>query len=103
VAAVLEFVHMTVKAGSEDEFVRLRADVEDVLAGEDGFISAELVRLEDGTWLDLIHWASDADAKASARRFPTLVDVQPWLQLIEKVVVMAHGEVISSHRRVLGA
>jgi len=43
-----------------------------------GFVSAELVRLEDGTWLDLVHWATDEDAKAAAALFPSLTQVGRW-------------------------
>jgi Antibiotic biosynthesis monooxygenase len=89
----LEFVHLTVKAGQEEEFVLRRADVEAVLASMPGFLDAELVRLEDGTWLDLVHWASLEQAKAAAEQFPALTEVHPWAALMDEVKVMTHGEI----------
>jgi hypothetical protein len=92
-SVVLEFVHMTIKDGKEEEFVRRRPEVERMLAGTAGFVDAELVRLEDGTWLDLVHWTGLTEAKAAAERLPTLPEVQAWLALIDQVVVMTHGKV----------
>lgn len=92
-APTLEFVHLTVKEGAEKEFVRLRSEVEQALAGLPGFLDAELVRLDDGSWLDLVHWDSHAAATAAAEKVMQLAEVAPWLQLIEEVKVMTHGEV----------
>lgn len=33
--------------------------------------------MEDGTWLDLAHWATAEDAKAAAEAFPTTTQVHP--------------------------
>jgi len=92
-ATTLEFVQLTVKQGAEQEFVQLRPVVERALATMPGFRDAELVRLEDGSWLDLVHWDSRDAATAAAQKIAQLPEVAPWLQLIEQVTVMTHGEV----------
>lgn len=94
--AALEFVHLKVKDGAEEEFVTRRGDVEAVLAGMPGFLSAELVRLEDGSWLDLVHWSTAEDAKLAAAVFPTLTQVRPWADLMAEVTVMTHGQVTNA-------
>ncbi len=97
-STALEFVHLTVKEGHEQEFVDRRVDVEQALAGLPGFVAAELVRLDDGTWLDLVHWATAEDAKAAAALFPTLTAVHPWANLIAEVKVMTHGTALRDTR-----
>ncbi len=96
VGAVLEYVHLRVKEGAQEEFVARRGDVEVVLGGMTGFLAAELVRLEDGTWLDLVHWATSEDAKAAAALFPSLTQAHPWANLIAEVKVVTHGQVTNA-------
>jgi hypothetical protein len=92
-AATLEYVHLTVKNGAEEEFLRLRPAVEQALAGMPGFRDAELVRLDDGSWLDLVHWDSHQAALAAAEKVMQMAEVAPWMQLIDEVKVMTHGQV----------
>jgi hypothetical protein len=62
-----EVVHSRVRAGAEEKMLALRPRfVAAMRAAVPGLLDARLVRLKDGTWLDIVRWDSRASAEAGA-------------------------------------
>jgi heme-degrading monooxygenase HmoA len=65
-----EIVHAKVRDGAEDEMLRrrpvLEAGVKEKLPG---LLEILLVRLDDGTYLDVLRWESRAAADAAIEKF----------------------------------
>ena len=58
-----QVVHARVKDGHQDAMLELRPRfVRAMQAAFPGLLDAHLVRLQDGTWLDIVSWASPQDA-----------------------------------------
>ena len=63
---IIELAQFTLADGkTEQELVLASATFQrDFLNGQDGFLSRDLVRRSDGTYLDIIHWESREKADA---------------------------------------
>jgi Antibiotic biosynthesis monooxygenase len=91
----VEVVHFTVRPGEEAEFIAKRdsvvAHVFPILAG---FRSAELTKLGDGTWLDVVHWESLEAAEAAGAVFMSNEVAGDWASHIDEMRMMSHGQVM---------
>jgi len=61
-----------------------------------GFVSAQLARLEDGTWLDLVTWESRAAAEAGIAAEPSIPEFVEFVQHVGDIVWSATAEVVSA-------
>ncbi|WMW21624.1 hypothetical protein RE476_09530 [Methanolobus mangrovi] len=76
---------------SENEFLAASNIMMKELGSIDGFIDRELLKKDDGSWMDLLHWKSmDAATKAvkNALRLPLCLE---YFKLIdESSIVLSH-------------
>jgi heme-degrading monooxygenase HmoA len=65
-----DVVHAKVRDGAEEEMLRRRPALEaGVREKLPGLIDIRLIRLDDGTYLDLLRWESRAAADAAIEKF----------------------------------
>jgi heme-degrading monooxygenase HmoA len=65
-----EIVHVRARAGIEEEMIRRRPALESAVRDAlPGLIDIRLIRLDDGTYLDVLRWESRAAADAAAERY----------------------------------
>lgn len=67
---IVELAPIKLAAGKseQDLLAASAAFQEDFLTGQPGFVRRELARKSDGTYLDIVHWRSEADAHAVMAR-----------------------------------
>ena len=89
---VYEVVRSRVRAGREDEMLRLRGPmIEAVRSRFPDLIDAHLVRLDDGTWLDIVRWRSREGAERAAAAFGEIPEARAMGELVEEVLSFEHG------------
>lgn len=88
----VEIVQFRLKPGTdEDTFLAAAADTQAAIARLPGFLTRELLKGEDGLWVDVVHWRSKAEALAAAEAFATLPEVAPFGAMIdEAAMTMLH-------------
>jgi hypothetical protein len=60
----------------------------------EGFEVLHLVRLDERTWLDVVRWASRAQADQAAATIGEVPECRAAFAYIKEVVAMEHGEVL---------
>lgn len=91
-AVVYELVRSRVRTGAEDEMLQLRPRM--IAAVRERFpelIDARLVRLDDGSWLDLVEWTSREAAERAAASMAEIPEAAAMAELIEEIVSFEHG------------
>lgn len=90
-----EIVTFRAADGITDEDLRTRAaDVQTWVAQQPGYRSRTLLRTGDGEYVDLVQWASLADAQAAAKLIGTAKAAGAFMQAINgPSVVMRHAAV----------
>ncbi len=89
---VYEIARSRLRPGAEGRMLELRpAMIEAVRARFPELIDARLVRLDDGTWLDVVRWRSREAADAAAAAFGEIPEAREMGELIEEVVAFEHG------------
>jgi len=64
----MELVTFAIFEDAEPGFLAANAAVNDWLRRQPGFLSRQLVRKDDGGWIDLVIWTNEAAAKSAASR-----------------------------------
>ena len=96
-AETLEIVTFRLKPGTEAGFVANNGIMTDWLARQPGFLSRQLGRREDGTWVDIVRWQSMEQARAAADRIMAEIGGSDAVQAIDLASVdMSHAEVALS-------
>ncbi|MDQ3640619.1 MAG: hypothetical protein M3450_03840 [Actinomycetota bacterium] len=54
-------------------------------------IDARLVRLDDGSWLDLVEWSSREAAERAAASMSEIPEAAAMAELIQEIVSFEHG------------
>ncbi len=91
-AAVYELVRSRIRTGAEDEMLRLRPRM--IAAVRERFpelIDARLIRLDDGSWLDLVEWSSREAAERAAASMSEIPEAAAMADLIDEIVSFEHG------------
>ena len=90
----IELVQFRLKSGVDEEaFLAAVADTQKAITRLPGFLSRELLRSDDGLWVDLVHWRSEADALAAAEAFGTMPEVATFAGMIDATqMTMMHLE-----------
>lgn len=91
-AVVYELVRSRIRTGAEDEMLRLRPQM--IAAVRERYpelINARLVRLDDGSWLDLVEWSSREAAERAAASMPEIPEAAAMADLIDEIVSFEHG------------
>ena len=89
---VYEVVRSRVRAGCEQEMLALRPEM--VAAVRKRFpdlLEARLVRMDDGTWLDIVRWRSREAAEQAAAAFAEVPEARQMAALVEEVLAFDHG------------
>ena len=74
-------------------FLAATAKVNEWVKVQPGFLKRELSQLEDGSWLDIIHWTSAAEAMQASERFMTEPGNCECMSMMDPDSIrMSHGE-----------
>ena len=89
-----EVVHARVRDGVEDEMVSRRPALEAAVRERlPGLLDIRLVRLDDGTYLDVLRWESRAAADAAIERFAEVPEAGEIHAFVEEILAHHRGEV----------
>ncbi len=93
---VLEVVTFRLVAGpTQDQFLAAAHATDSPLRRQPGFLSRRLTLAEDGTWTDLVTWASLPQAKAAATAMMAEPAFQPFMAMIDMdTVQMRHDSIL---------
>jgi hypothetical protein len=93
---VVEVVTFRLLPGvAEADFLTAAAGTEAPLRATPGFVARRLVRAEDGSWTDLVEWASLAQAHAAAQMVMADPAFAPFMATIDGAsVVMRHDRIL---------
>lgn len=87
-----EVVRSRVRAGCEEEVLALRpAMIGAVRERFPDLLDARLVRMDDGTWLDIVRWRTRAAAEQAAGAFAEVPEARRMSELVEQVLSFEHG------------
>jgi hypothetical protein len=80
------------KAARTEELLAARPGMlADFTADRQGFLSARLVQLADGEWLDVVEWATTQDYAASRAKGPNLPGIARFFAAIDSLVSAEEG------------
>jgi quinol monooxygenase YgiN len=86
-ATIVELIRFKVAPENTEAMLAARpAMVADFRADREGFVSATLVRLPGGEWLDIVHWRSREDFAASRAKGADLPGVAAFLATLGDLV-----------------
>lgn len=90
----VEIVQFRLRPGvDEHTFLAAAADTQAAIARLPGFLTRELLKGDDGLWIDVVHWRSKAEALAAAEAFASMPEVAPFgAMLDETTMAMLHLE-----------
>lgn len=91
----MELARFTVDPADVDAMLAARPAMLDALRERfPGFRSLRLVRLDERTWLDVVVWASRADADDAAAKVGDVPECRAAFAFIKEVVSMEHAEIV---------
>lgn len=91
-AVVYEVVHSRVRPEAEEAMLAVRpAMIDAVRARFPGMLDAQLVHLDDGSWLDIVTWSSREEAERAATGFSAIPEAAAMSGLLEEVLSFWHG------------
>jgi hypothetical protein len=91
-SAVYEVVHSRVRTDVEDEMLALRPTMIDAVRSRcPGMLDAQLVHLDDGTWLDIVTWSSREAAQRATEQFGSIPEAVAMSRLVDEVLSFRHG------------
>ena len=89
---VYEIVRSRVRTGRDEDMLALRpAMIAAVRRRHPELVDARLVKLDDGTWLDIVRWRSREAAERAASEFGDIPEARAMGELIEEVLSFEHG------------
>ena len=93
VGVVYEVVHSRIRDGAEADMLALRpAMIKAVRDRCPGMLDAQLVHLDDDTWLDIVTWDSREAAERASAQFPAIPEAGAMASLLEEIMSFWHGE-----------
>ena len=91
-AGFFEVVHSRLQAGAEDAMLALRpAFVAAMRSAAPGLLAAQLVRLDDGTWLDIVEWESREAAEAGIAAHHSVPEAAEMGRHVSEILAMHQG------------
>jgi heme-degrading monooxygenase HmoA len=91
-----DIVHAKVREGAEDEMVRRRPALEArVRAKLPGLLDIRLVRLDDGTYIDVLRWESREAADAAIEKFADVPEAGEIHDFLPEGLAHHRGEAIA--------
>jgi hypothetical protein len=91
----LEIVRLRVLPENAEAFAAARGPMLAELSARPGFVRADLARLADDEWLDLVAWRSPEDFAESRRRGADGPGVAAFFGLIDGLVADESGELVA--------
>ena len=89
---IYEVVRSRVEPANEAAMLELRpAMVAAVRRRFPALLDARLVRMDDGTWLDVVRWSSREAADAAATQFAEIPEAREMSALVAEVLSFEHG------------
>lgn len=92
-AGFYEVVHSRVSPGAEDAMLALRPRfIAAMRRAVPGLLDARLVRLDDGSWLDIVRWESRAAAEAGAAVHQQVPEAAEMAGHLTEILALWQGE-----------
>jgi hypothetical protein len=89
---IYEVVRSRVEPANEAAMLELRpAMVAAVRRRFPALLDARLVRMDDGTWLDVVRWSSREAADEAAAEFAEIPEAREMSALVAEVLSFEHG------------
>ncbi|OUR94082.1 hypothetical protein A9Q81_14915, partial [Gammaproteobacteria bacterium 42_54_T18] len=97
-SATIEMVSFKLNDGvSPAVFIKASEELDNWVGQQSGFEYRALAQQEDGTWVDIVFWQSQAHAQQAGDAFMTAKESQNMMACIDKnSVVMQHMPVMAS-------
>ncbi|MFC5265009.1 hypothetical protein ACFPJ1_23085 [Kribbella qitaiheensis] len=90
--STIELTRFKVAAEKTGELLASRPGMlKDFEADRTGFVRAQLVRLPDGEWLDIVEWATPEDFAASREKGGNLPGIARFFAAIDALVTAEEG------------
>lgn len=90
----IELVTFRTPSMGSDDFLAANDVINTWLSRQPGFIARHLGARDDGTWVDVVLWKSDAEAKAAADRLPRELGMSEAMAAIDPAsIAMSHAAV----------
>jgi heme-degrading monooxygenase HmoA len=88
----LELVQFRLKPGvSEAAFLEAVFQTQAAIARLPGFLRREVLKNDEGLWVDVVHWQSKAEALAAAEAFAAMPEVAVFAGMIDETqMTMLH-------------
>jgi quinol monooxygenase YgiN len=91
--STIELTRFRVRPDQEHALLSAREQMlADFRADRSGFLHAQLVRLADHQWLDIVAWQSPEDFEASRAKGANLPGITAFFAAIDELVSMEEGE-----------
>jgi heme-degrading monooxygenase HmoA len=88
-----EIVHARVRDGAEEEMLSRRPALEAAVRERvPGLLDIRLVRLDDGTYLDVLRWESRAAADAATEQYAAIPEAGEIHGFVQEVLAHHRGE-----------
>lgn len=80
---------------TKDAFLAASEAVSAWVERQPGFQYRSLSQKDDGSWIDIVYWASRADAEAANASFKQELGTSDFVKLIDnRTVIMEHSEAV---------
>jgi heme-degrading monooxygenase HmoA len=90
--STIELTRFKVSEDKTDELLAARPGMlADFAADRTGFVGAQLVRLPDGEWLDIVEWETPEDFAASREKGGNLTGIARFFAAIDSLVTAEEG------------
>lgn len=94
--ATIELTRFRVMPSRTSEFLAARPRMlTDFRADRSGFLQAQLIRLPDDQWLDIVTWRSREDFAESRRKGPNLPGIKAFFDTIDQLVSNEQGTLMT--------
>ena len=93
--ATFELARYTIDPARADELVdRWQEAVAAIRSRFPGLVEANLVRIDDATWMDIWRWETHREALAAAEAAPHIPEAAAMFELIVAPPSMEHGDIV---------
>ena len=92
---VIETVTFKLSAADATAFLSANASINAWLAEQPGFAGRQLARRDDGSYIDMVHWADKAAALEAAEKMQAMAGSFDAMRMIDLATIsMSHCDVL---------
>jgi len=85
---VVEISEFRLNAGADEEaFLEASQEMMNALKKQGGIVNRELLKAEDGLWIDLVHWENMDTAKSVANNVMKIPSCLEFLDMIDQASI----------------